>query len=409
MREPQFLAELESYRAEAAKTIEENPPIALLPPTLDESLILHGIRELDALQGSLQTDVENLYKCMKFLNKVTHQHIRDIRDHVMVVKEDFDDRIKEEEEVVTPKIRQLKDDYDFRMNSLAKYFEKHHLPVQQQKAKLEKSKEQALARIEQYKLEAKTHADKGQHAAEHRWKEKANKTRKELSEIENQLKQVEKALKDLEEKRSVEVIGLREDLENKVKEARKDLVELEASRDAKVLIHQQEMDKMETQTKAIIDQISKIIKLLENTLVQFTKLGVKKELGQERSLLCYVPFYVVCYTVETKKRYTIFPPSVVSTVGVFTKLKGVLGMAKIKGLLVPRFKTFTALVNSVQALAEKNAAFEAEMRELGDENNLLNSNLLREDIRRGLGYLKSEGWFSDKEFSATEQEISKLS
>ncbi len=84
-------------------------------------------------------------------------------------------------------------------------------------------------------------------------------------------------------------------------------------------------------------------------------------------------------------------------------------MTKIKGLLAPRFKAFTALVNSVQAVAEKNPAFEAEIRELGDKNNLLNSNATREEMRRGLGYLKGEGWFSDKEFSATEQELINLS
>jgi hypothetical protein len=66
------------------------------------------------------------------------------------------------------------------------------------------------------------------------------------------------------------------------------------------------------------------------------------------------------------------------------------------------------VVNSVQALTDINAAFEAEVRELGAKNNLLSSNELREDIRRGLVGLKSESWFSDKEFSATEQELIKL-
>jgi hypothetical protein len=98
----------------------------------------------------------------------------------------------------------------------------------------------------------------------------------------------------------------------------------------------------------------------------------------------------------------------VSTVGVFTKLKGVLGMAKIKGLLVPRFKTFTAFVTSVQDLTDRNAAFEAEIRELGTKNNLLSSKSLREEMKKGLSSLKSEGWFSDKEFSAIEQELAKL-
>ena len=405
MRDPQFLAEFDSYRREASKTSGESLRIGLLPPTLDESVISSGIHELETLHLSLQTSVENLYKCMKLLNRVTHQYVKELRTKARDVKEEFASRIEEEEAAVVPRISQLKDEYDFQINSLAKSFEKQHLPVQQEKARLEKSREHALSRIEQYKLEAKTYADKGQPSTEQKWKEKANKTRKELSEIENQLKQTEKNLKDLEEKRSIEIFKLREELETKVKEARKSLLELEASRDAKILIHNQEIEKLEKQTKAISDQISRTAKLQEANIAQFGKLGVKKELGVQGSLLCYIPFYVVCYQAEQKKRYMILPPSVVNTVSVFTKLKGVLGMTKIKSLLVPRFKTVSALMDSIQVLMQKNAVFEAEINESGAKNNILNVGDMREDIKKGLGYLKKEGWLSDKEFDAIAQRI----
>ena len=404
MREPQFLTEFDSYRHEATETREENLK-GLLPPTLDESVILSGIHELENLHVNLRTSVENLYRCMKLLNRVTHQYVKELRSKARDVKEEFDGRIREEEEVVAPRINQLKDDYDFQTNSLAKSFEKQHFPVQQEKARLEKSREHPLARIEQYKLEAKTHADKGQPAAEQKWKEKASKTRKELSEIESQLKQTEKALKDLEEKRSVEIFNLREEQETKVKEARKSLLELEASRDAKILIHNQEIEKLEKQTKEISDQISRTAKLLEADIAQFTKLGVKKELGLEGSLLYYVPFYVICFRAELKKRYVILPPSVVNTVSVFTKLKGALGMAKIKNLLAPRFKTVTSLIDSTQGLTQQNAVIEAEINELGAKNNILTVDEVREDIKKGLERLKSESWLSDKEFDVIEQRI----
>jgi hypothetical protein len=409
MIEPQFLTEFDSYRREASKNSGEKSRTGLLTPTLDESVILSGIHELDDLHINLQTSVENLYRCMKFLNRVTHQYEKELRSEARDVKEEFDSRIKEEEEVVAPIVNQLKDEYDFRMNSLAKSFEKQQLPVQQEKARLEKSREHAVARIEQYKLEARTHADKGQPAAEEKWKEKASKTRKELSEIENQLKQTEKTLKELEEKRSIEIFNLREELETKVKEARKSLLELEASRDAKILIHRQEIEKLEKQTKEISDQISRTAKLLEANIAQFGKLGVKKELGLEGNLLYYLPFYVVCYQAESKKRYMILPPSVVNTVGVFAKLKGALGMAKIKSLLSPRFKTVTSLIDSTQVLTQQNPVFETEINELGAKNNILTADEVREDIKKGLERLRNEGWLSDKEFGAIEQRIGELS
>jgi hypothetical protein len=83
-------------------------------------------------------------------------------------------------------------------------------------------------------------------------------------------------------------------------------------------------------------------------------------------------------------------------------------MARIRSLLVSRFKTFATLVNSVQGLIEKNAAFEAELRELGLRNNVLSVKELREEIKKGLASLKGEGWLSEKESQALRKELVEL-
>ena len=403
MQDSKFLSEFNSYRRNAIGANEESLK-GVLATKLHESTISSAIDELEELHNFLQTSDENLYGCIKLLNKVTHQYTKELRSKIKDVKEDFDDKINEEEEAIAPRINQLKDDFDFRINSLTKTFEKQRLPVQREKTTLEKSKENVVSRIEHYKLEAKTDAEKGQIAAEQKWREKANKTRKELSEIDNQLKQTEKTLKSLEEKRSVEVFNLREELETKVIEARKNLLDLEASRDAKILIHNQEIEKLEKQTQEISEQINNITKHLEANIAQFTNIGVKKELGSERECLYYVPFYVVCFKADSKKRYMFMPPAVVNTVGVFTKLKGALGLTKTKKLLSPRFKTITSLLESLQTMTQQNAALATEINEAGVKNNIMTSETM-DDIKSGLKRIKSEGWLSDKEFEAMEQRI----
>jgi chemotaxis protein histidine kinase CheA len=405
IQEPQFQAEFDGYRREASKTSQENL-MALLPPSLDEAVISSGIHELENLHSALNSRVENLYKCIKLLSKVTRQYVKELRNRVKNAEEDFDSKIKEEELAVAPRINQIKDEYDFQTTSLAKNFEKKRLPIEKEKKRLEKSREQAVSKLERGKLEAKTHAEKNQRAAEERWKEKNNKTKKELSEIENQLKQTEKNLKDLEEKRTIEIFKLHEEQETKVKEARQCLLELEASRDAKILIHTQEVETLEKQTREISDQINRTAKLLEANIAQFEKLGIKKEFGSYGSLMYYMPFYVVCYQRESNKRYIIIPPSVVSTVGIFTKLKGALGMSKIKRLLTPRFKTVASFLDSINVLALQDGIFETELNELGAKNNLLADAEVRKEIKVGLSCLKSEGWLSDKEFELIDQRIS---
>jgi hypothetical protein len=405
MQEPQFQTEFDGYRREASKTSQENL-MGLLPSTLDEAVISSGIHELENLHSTISSRVENLYKCIKLLSKVTRQYVKELRSRVKDAEEDFDSKIKEEELAVAPRINQLKDEYDFQTTSLAKSFEKKRLPIEKEKKRLEKSREQAVSKLERGKLEAKIHAEKNQRAAEERWKEKNNKTKKELSEIENQLKQTEKNLKDLEEKRAIEIFKLHEEQETKVKEARQCLLELEASRDAKILIYTQEIETLEKQTKDISDQINRTAKLLEANVAQFAKLGIKKEFGSYGSLMYYIPFYVVCYQRDSNKRYMIFPPSVVSTVGIFTKLKGALGMSKIKRLLTPRFKTVASLLDAINVLALQNGIFETELNELGAKNNMLADAEVRKEIKVGLSCLQSEGWLSDKEFDMIEQRIS---
>jgi len=360
---------------------------------------------LENLRQTLQGDVDNLHRCIRFLHRMTQQYVKELRGKARDIKEEFSAKIQQEEKAVAPKVSQLKDDYDFRMNLMAKSYEKRRLPILRAKARLEKSQEHNNARLERYKLEAKAHADKGHAASEQKWKEKICETRKELSEIEKQLKQTNKALKDLEELRSVESFKLREELEETIREARKDLLELEAHRDAKILIHNQEIEKLEAQTKTICDNVSKAVELLEANVAQLEKLGVEKELGLNGNLLYYVPFYVACFQADSKKRFMVIPPSIVNAVGVITKLKGALGMAKITRLLAPRFKTVSSLVESVLTLAKKNAAFEAEVIDLGVKNNILAPRGMFGNIKDGLQSLKDEGWLSHKEFTDAIQRV----
>jgi hypothetical protein len=402
---PDFLSEFDSCRRQATRTEDTSAHAALLAPVIDESIISSEVHEVESLHSSFQQDVENLNKCMKFLNKAAHHYIRELHGMARAVKEEFYLKIKVEEGLVAPKVDELKDEYDARVTELTKHYENQRLPIQKEIVKLEKNKERAQGKIEQYKQEAKSQAENDKPAVEKKWKEKINETKKEIYQIEDQLKQTADALKNLEERKALESFKLKDELETKVKEAMKNLLELEASRDAKILIHKQEKERLEKKTQQIIDQINKAIKLREADVAQFAKLGVERELGSEGNALFYVPFYVICYQADQKKRYSILPPSAATTVGLTAKLRGVLGGARIKELLASRFKSFSSLTDTMQALIQQNAAFEAEIKELGANANILNSSASNAEIKKGLAYLKSEGWLSEKEYDAISQKI----
>ncbi len=403
--DPEFLSEFDSYRREATAVEEQHSNVALLSPIIEESTISSILEELKTLRFSFKEDVDRLYWCMKFVNKATRHYVKVLHSKAKAVKEEFDVKIKAQEELVDPRIAHLKEDYDHKIIESTKNFEKQGHPIRKEKVKLEKSREHALAKIERYKLEAKTRAEMDDSVGEQKWKEKASETKKELSEIEEQLKQTEKALKDLEERKSLEIFNLRSELEAKIKEARQPLLELESSRDAKILNYKQEIETLEQQTKLITDQLGRTAKLRETGIANFAKLGVKQDLELKEAALFYVPFYVVCYQVESKKRYLFLPPSEANTFGLSTKLKSALGRAKIKQLLVPRFSVITSLMDTIQVLAQQNAVFETEMRELCESTNILKMDSMRESIKKGLEYIQKEGWLSEKEYQVLSQKI----
>jgi hypothetical protein len=405
MRQPEFLRAFDSYRREAVAIDEQPINVALLSPTIDESTILFILQELEKLYLTFKEDFDRIHRCMKFINNATQHYIKELRSKANAVKEEFAVKIRAQEEIIAPRVAHIREDYDHKIIESAKTFERQRHPIQKEKVKLEKSQEQALAKIEHYKLEAKTRAEMDDSVGEQKWKEKSSETKKELSDIEDELKKTEKALKDLEESNSLEIFNLRSELEAKIKEARYPLLELESSRDAKILIHNQEIEKLEQQTKLIIDQLGRTAKLREANIAQFAALGVKQDLELKEAALFYVPLYVACYQAELKKRYLILPPSEANAIGLSTKLKGALGRAKIRQLLALRFDALTPLMDTIQVLSQQSAVFEHEMREKGEKTDTLTMSSLRERIKKGLEDLKREGWFSDKEYQAFSQKI----
>ena len=403
VRDPDLLNELTLYLMEAEPAPVEPTDMAMLSPAVDESTILSITQELGNLNFSFKEEVDTLCKSMKLLSSSTQNFVKELHNKIRAVKEEFADKIKDQEEITTSKVNRINEEYDAQMTQLTKNFEKQLLPLQKEKVKLEKNKEETLGKIERYKLEAKTHADNQDDAGERRWKEKVSENKKELSQIEDEIKETEKKIKEMKERKSLDSFELRSDQEAKVKEAKKDLLELEASRDAKIQVHKQDIEKLEKLTASITEQIDSVAKLREANITALEKLGIKRE--SKENMLFYVPFYLTCYQNESKKRYVVLPPSTVETISLSTRLKGALGKARVKGLFVPRFRGISSLLYEVTTQSEQNAVFAREINENGDRTDILKARSTREQIKNGLTKLKNEGWLSEKEYESFSQKF----
>jgi DNA repair exonuclease SbcCD ATPase subunit len=404
--EPLFLNEFNAYLSEAKQIEATSSETVLLSPLIDEATVLSAIEELERLRADFEKDIRVLQEGIKLLSKTTKSFAKEIRGKIRAVREEFEEAIRKEEEIVAQKVNRINEEYNEQRVKLIKSFEKQRLPLQKEKVKLEKTREQTLRKIEHYNIEAKTCAIKKDAVGERKWKEKANETRKELSEIDKRLEEVEEKIKEIDENESAETFKIRSEWESKIKEVRKNLLELESSRDAKIQIHKQEMERLEGLTASIIQQMSSTVKLREADLANITKPGIQQE--HEHLSLVHMPFYMACYEAELKKRYVVFPPSTVNSIGFIAKLKGALGRAKIKQLLTPRFKAITSLLEKLPALMEKDAVFAREIHEAGERANMLGESSKQKSIGDGLKKLKDEGWLSDKDFEALNHRLTAL-
>ena len=395
-----FLGEGDLYRREATKMGDKQPYFGLLPSNIDESRLSFVTHDLANLRSTFEKDVKALNTSIQLLGKVSQTFHTEFHSETKAVKEEFAVKIDKEEEIVAPQVDALRDEYDRKVVELARNFESRQLPLHTEKLKLEKSRVEANAKVEQYSLEMRARAEGNDKVDVERWKEKIKDAKQGLSEIQDELKTNEKALKDLERDRASEAFKLKSELETGIKEARKNIVELEATRDAKILVIRQEMEKLDKLSKLLSDQIGRTVKLREVDVGRFEKFCLKPYSEELDRALVYVPFFVVCYDSGKKKRFLILPPSSVGTIDISTRFKGALGRARIRGFLIPRYKGTTSLADTIQKQIQVNSVFETELREIGAKNNILAISSMHEEIGKGLLSLKNQGWLSDKDYGA---------
>jgi len=402
LTDPNLLQDFALYLSEAEQVKPPLSDIVLLAPTLDEPTIFSIRQELESLKTEFKKDANSLYKGMKLLNTTTKEYIDAAHSEIKQVEGEFNEKIEKKKPAVMERVEKIRKRYDEQVTRVSKRFEKELYRLAQERVKLERTKALLLSKIERCEADIETCVVKKDNAGERKWKEELDQHKKELSRIERELKEAEERIKVPENAKKQEISRLKQEYETRVDEVMWELREIEASRDAKIRICEQEMEKLEEESSTIIGQMDKLAKLREATLDHLSKLGIKQK--RNKYTLIHMPFYVVCYRVNSKKQYDVFPPSIANSMSLAVKVK-TLGRAKIKQLLVQRSKGITSLINKFPIIIEQNAVFEREINEAGLKVNMLQIENLRESVRNGLEKLEEEGWLSEEEHKTFSQTL----
>jgi len=399
--DPEFLHDFISYLSEAKKIETFFSDTVVVSPTLDESSIFTILNELQSLRSEFVEEVDALYMSMKLINAKTGDFLKTVRNQIKEIEEKFGKKIEKCDASIAEKVDEIRRKYDEKVTKLSEKVQEELLNLQQSKIKLDKTNEQLIAEIEHCEAEIKIHAIKKDSVGERKWREERDRLKDELSETETDIKEFVERIEEVKDEKKLKIFALKSEFNTEIKEAKKDLVEIESSRDAKIKIYEDEMEKLEEMTSSIVERIDELAKLREASIAEFDKLGVQQK--RKKHKLIYMPFYLVCYKSESRRRYVHFSPSIVNSISFSVKFKGALGKAKIRQLLQPRSKTIVSLLNKFPLLMEQNVVFNREINEACAKTDILRTKNLRDSIRNGLEKIREEGWFSEKEYESFSQ------
>jgi hypothetical protein len=406
MVDPDFKRDFTLYRKEASEATQITS-LALLTPTLEESTVASMITEMDKLQSFFKEDAEKLPECIRLINKVTSQYVTELDYAAQAVRDEANAKIKAQEELVNPQIATLNTEYKRKVANLTRSIDDEIESLKKLQSKTETLIENDEEKIRQYQREAKRQAEKNHVIYEKRWKERSGQTKKELAGLKKERASLEKRIKNLARQKTEETSKLAFKLEAEIKLARQPLIDLAEIRDAKMLVFKQETERLIKQEKPVAEGLYGAIRQRESINARFEALGIREQQLKSPALF-YVPFYTVCYQEGLSRRYIFLPPSTVHNISFSARLKGALGMSKIKEAFIARFRSITALIDNCQVLVKQDMYFESELGELGEKNNILNTRANLDAAAKGLVYIKHEGWLSDKEYQTLSDSLKSL-
>ena len=390
-----FIKDFVTYLSEVEEIESPITTKAILSPTIDKSEILASTEELSDLRARLKEDVKDLSRSMKLLSTKTREQVRSLQGEIRKTRKTFDKRIRKVEPRVTQRIKQIQRKYDEEITRISKRFERQLKILHKNRVKLEKTHERFTAEMDRCEAEIKSCRLGKDEGGEIQWNQKLQKIRKKLPILEKNIGDINRKIGDVETAKKIEISQRRTKLDTRTEEAMKGLRDLEASREAEIRMTEQNITSLKDMTSSIISQMSETVESKKAALNEFDRMGTPKR--RREYALVYLPLYFVSYETELKKRYVVYSPSIIGSMGILTKLRGVFGARKMKSFLQPRSKAITALLNQIVMLTEANPVFEKEIGDAGVKASILRTTESRIAIKRGLKELKEEKWISEGE------------
>ena len=392
---PSFTQDLIVYLQDAEEIRKGTSTKAVLSPLLDESEVSVSISELSDLRDKVEEEIKTLSRSMKLLSKETREQVRALQAEMKETLKDFDKRIKKVKPKVMEKIKKIQERRDEEVTRISKKHDRKLRSLHQNRVKTERTLERLSTDIERIEADIKVARENKDEAGEFQLTQNLDEIKKRIPVLDKEIKAIDREIENVEDAKKIEVARARTKPDDRVEEAMKSLRDIEAAKEARTRMEQQELAGLEEKTSSIIKQIDAMIKAKEAALNEIDSIGAQER--RRKNALVYLPVYFVCYETEVGKRYVVYPPSYVGSMGIKTKLKGVFGAGKMKSFLQSRSQAITTLLDRLVDLTQENPVFEKEITDAGIKANILRTTELRVGVKKGITELRNEGWISENE------------
>ena len=400
---PNFTQDLIGYLQDGEEIGKGATTKAILSPTLDESEVSVSIDKLSELRDKVEEEIKNLSRSMKLLSKGTREQVKALQAEMKETIKEFNQRIKKVKPRVMEKIKRIQERRNEEITRIAKKHDRKLRSLHQNRVRIERTLERLSTDIERIEADIKGCRERKDEAGEFQLTQKLDEIKKRLPVLDKEIKGIDRNIENVEDAKKIEVSRARTKPDDRVEEAMKDLRDIEAAKEARTRLEQQELASLEEMTSSIIKQINAMIKTKEGALNEIDSIGALER--RRKYALVYLPVYFVCYETEVGKRYVVYPPSNVGSMGIKTKLKGVFGAGKMKSFLQSRSQAIATLLDRLVDLTQENPVFEKEITEAGIKANILRTTELQVGIKKGLTELGDEGWISENEFQILNERV----
>ena len=392
---PDFIKDFMTYLRQMNKFKKPFTTKAVLTHTIDDYEIQASIEQLSNLRKRTNKDIENLDASMKLLNKTTEERIKAIREEIRKTQEKHDKQIEKIKARVTRKTSQIQNKYRLKIIRTSKRFKKRLQRLHKNQVTLQNTLRHLRTEAKRCETRIQSSRRRKNKQTETQWILKLKRIKKKLPTLHKEIEDTNKRIQIVETAEQHELTQQETEYDTHIEAANKILRDLQASKEAEITMKRQEITTLENTTSLITNQMHEIAKTKKVTLEEFDTITMARR--KQACALVYMPFYLARYETENKKRYATYPPSIVSDMGILTRMKGALGAAKMKALLQSRSKAITTFLNQFVTLIEKRPMLEKEITEAGIQDSILLTKKLRMGVKKGLEELEKENWISKNE------------